>query len=404
MRHSEGRPDMDGTGMIDHGTLVLVIDDEPTQRMLSREALEQRGYRVEEADSGEAGLELAREFKPDLILLDVMMPGMDGFEVCRRIRIDPDLHRTPVVIVTALEDLDSIEIGFKAGATDFIAKPIVWPLLGYRLQFALRATRMETDLIVSRDEAERASKAKSVILANMGHELRTPLNAIIGFSEYLRDQARNEAGNEQTTEFLEDICFSGKRLLSTINNILEMANLEAGRIELDRNTIDLSNLLAGVMEKFQPAAAEKGISLDAPGLQDELLVFGDYDVLRRAIGHIVSNAVKFTADGRVEIGALRRPSGEVEISITDSGVGMTETEVMSIMEPFRQADNSLSREQEGSGLGVPLATALLRLHDGDLEIRSEPDIGTTVSIVLPAEAYRPGTRETGGADAESADS
>ncbi len=395
---------MDGTGMIDHGTLVLVIDDEPTQRMLSREALEQRGYRVEEADSGEAGLELAREFKPDLILLDVMMPGMDGFEVCRRIRIDPDLHRTPVVIVTALEDLDSIEIGFKAGATDFIAKPIVWPLLGYRLQFALRATRMETDLIVSRDEAERASKAKSVILANMGHELRTPLNAIIGFSEYLRDQARNEAGNEQTTEFLEDICFSGKRLLSTINNILEMANLEAGRIELDRNTIDLSNLLAGVMEKFQPAAAEKGISLDAPGLQDELLVFGDYDVLRRAIGHIVSNAVKFTADGRVEIGALRRPSGEVEISITDSGVGMTETEVMSIMEPFRQADNSLSREQEGSGLGVPLATALLRLHDGDLEIRSEPDIGTTVSIVLPAEAYRPGTRETGGADAESADS
>lgn len=395
---------MDGTGMIDHGTLVLVIDDEPTQRMLSREALEQRGYRVEEADSGEAGLELAREFKPDLILLDVMMPGMDGFEVCRRIRIDPDLHRTPVVIVTALEDLDSIEIGFKAGATDFIAKPIVWPLLGYRLQFALRATRMETDLIVSRDEAERASKAKSVILANMGHELRTPLNAIIGFSEYLRDQARNEAGNEQTTEFLEDICFSGKRLLSTINNILEMANLEAGRIELDRNTIDLSNLLAGVMEKFQPAAAEKGISLDAPGLQDELLVFGDYDVLRRAIGHIVSNAVKFTADGRVEIGALRRPSGEVEISITDSGVGMTETEVMSIMEPFRQADNSLSREQEGSGLGVPLATALLRLHDGDLKIRSEPDIGTTVSIVLPAEAYRPGTRETGGADAESADS
>lgn len=395
---------MDGTGMIDHGTLVLVIDDEPTQRMLSREALEQRGYRVEEADSGEAGLELAREFKPDLILLDVMMPGMDGFEVCRRIRIDPDLHRTPVVIVTALEDLDSIEIGFKAGATDFIAKPIVWPLLGYRLQFALRATRMETDLIVSRDEAERASKAKSVILANMGHELRTPLNAIIGFSEYLRDQARNEAGNEQTTEFLEDICFSGKRLLSTINNILEMANLEAGRIELDRNTIDLSNLLAGVMEKFQPAAAEKGISLDAPGLQDELLVFGDYDVLRRAIGHIVSNAVKFTADGRVEIGALRRPSGEVEISITDCGVGMTETEVMSIMEPFRQADNSLSREQEGSGLGVPLATALLRLHDGDLEIRSEPDIGTTVSIVLPAEAYRPGTRETGGADAESADS
>lgn len=116
---------MDGTGIINRDALILVIDDEPTQRLLSREALEQRGYRVEEAENGEAGLALARQLKPALILLDVMMPGMDGFEVCRRIRVDPDLSRTPVVIVTALEDMEAIEIGFKAGATDFIAKPII---------------------------------------------------------------------------------------------------------------------------------------------------------------------------------------------------------------------------------------------------------------------------------------
>lgn len=394
---------MDGSGIINHGALILVIDDEPTQRMLSREALEQRGYRVEEAESGEAGLVLAQELKPALILLDVMMPGMDGFEVCRRIRSDPDLNRTPVVIVTALEDLESIEIGFKAGATDFIAKPIVWPLLGYRLQFALRAAEMDTDLVLARDEAERASTAKSVILANMGHELRTPLNAIIGFSEYLRDQAQTTGGNEQSVEFLEDICFSGKRLLSTINDILEMANLEAGRIELDTNTIDLSNLLAGVVEKHQSAAADKGITLDARAAKDELLVVGDYDVLRRAIGRIVSNAIKFTPSGGVYIAAIHRPTGEVEISITDSGIGMTSAEVLSMAEPFRQADNSLSREQEGSGLGVPLAKALLRLHNGKLEIKSEPDVGTTVSIILPAEAYRTGAPETNNRDAVTAE-
>lgn len=379
---------MDGSGIITRDALILVIDDEPTQRILSREALEQRGYRVEDAESGEAGLQMARELRPALILLDVMMPGMDGFEVCRRIRQDPVLHRTPVVIVTALEDLESIEIGFQAGATDFIAKPIIWPLLGYRLQFALRSAQMETDLVLARDEAERASKTKSVILANMGHELRTPLNAIIGFSEYLRDQARTEGGNEQSVEFLEDICFSGKRLLSTINDILEMANLEAGRVELEESTIDLSNLLAGVVEKYQPAASEKGVTLDARATGKTLLVYGDYDVLRRAIGRIVSNAVKFTPSGGIYIAAMQRPSGDVEISITDSGVGMTDAEVLSIVEPFRQADNSLSREQEGSGLGVPLAKALLKLHDGDLEIKSEPDVGTTVMIVLPAEAHR----------------
>ena len=200
---------------------------------MSREALEQRGYRVEEAENGEVGLALARQLKPALILLNVMMPGMDGFEVCRRIRVDPDLSRTPVAIVTALEDMEAIEIGFKAGATDFIAKPIIWPLLGYRLQFALRAAEMESELVLARDDAERASTAKSVILANMVLELRTLLNAIIGFSEYLRDQNNAKDGDQQTGEFLEHICFSGKRLLLIINDILEMANLEASRVQLD---------------------------------------------------------------------------------------------------------------------------------------------------------------------------
>ena len=379
---------MDGTGIINRDALILVIDDEPTQRLLSREALEQRGYRVEEAENGEAGLALARQLKPALILLDVMMPGMDGFEVCRRIRVDPDLSRTPVVIVTALEDMEAIEIGFKAGATDFIAKPIIWPLLGYRLQFALRAAEMETELVLARDEAERASTAKSVILANMGHELRTPLNAIIGFSEYLRDQNNAKDGDQQTGEFLEDICFSGKRLLSTINNILEMANLEAGRVQLDENILDMSTLLAGILGRHQREAADKGITLEIRKTATELFVSADYDVLRRAIGHILSNAIKFTSTGVVSISLQDLESGELEIAIIDSGVGMTAAEVQAIVEPFRQADNSLSREQQGSGLGVPLAKALIKLHNGEFEITSEPDIGTTVSIRLPADCRR----------------
>ena len=119
----------------------------------------------------------------------------------------------------------------------------------------------------------------------------------------------------------------------------------------------------------QQAAAEKGITLDARAAKDALLVAGDYNLLRRAIGRIVSNAIKFTPAGGVYVAAMHRPTGEVEISITDSGVGMTATEISSIVEPFQQADNSLSREQEGSGLGVPLAKALITLHNGELEIK-----------------------------------
>lgn len=380
---------MDGSGLIQKEALILVIDDEPTQRLLTQEALHQRGYRVEEADSGEAGLEIARRLKPDLILLDVLMPGMDGFDVCRAIRADENLYRTPVVIVTALEDMESIEAGFDAGATDFIAKPIVWPLLGYRLQFALRTAEMELDLVQARDEAEQASTAKSALLANMGHELRTPLNAIIGFSEFLREQANSNGWDAQTAEFLDDIKFSGQRLLSTINDVLEMANLEAGRVDLDESAIDVPKLLDGVATKYKPLALEKGVALDARGADHSVTLRGDYDVLRRVVGNIVSNAIKFTQSGGIYISATCRTNGNLEIGVTDTGLGMTPQEVLAIMEPFRQADNSLSRNQEGSGLGVPLAKALLSLHDGDLEIRSEPDVGTTVSIILPAERVVP---------------
>lgn len=376
---------MDGSGIIQKSALILVIDDEPTQRLLTQEALQQRGYRVEEADSGEAGLEIARHLRPDLILLDVLMPGMDGFDVCRAIRSDDDLYRTPVVIVTALEDMESIEIGFNAGATDFIAKPIVWPLLGYRLQFALRTAEMELDLVQARDEAEQASTAKSALLANMGHELRTPLNAIIGFSEFLSEQAKLREWDAQTTEFLGDIRFSGQRLLSTVNAVLEMANLEAGRMELDESNIELAKLFDGVTAKYEPLALEKGVSLDARGTDRRVTIRGDYDIIRRIVGNVVSNAIKFTQSGGIYISATCRPTGELEIGVTDTGLGMTKAEVQAIIEPFRQADNSLSRNQEGSGLGVPLAKGLLRLHDGELEIRSEPDIGTTVSIILPAD-------------------
>lgn len=127
----------------------------------------------------------------------------------------------------------------------------------------------------------------------------------------------------------------------------------------------------------------------------EVLVQGDYDALRRAIGHIVSNAIKFTTNGSVSISIRNPDSGKAESSIADTGIGMTEMEVLSIIEPFRQADNRLSRGQEGCGLGVPLAKALLKLHNGELDIRSEPGIGTTVTVILPT--YTRGTGRFAGA-------
>ncbi|MGB0631611.1 MAG: hybrid sensor histidine kinase/response regulator [Alphaproteobacteria bacterium] len=375
---------MDGNTFIGKNGLILVVDDDPTQRLLCREALEQRGYTVEEAEDGESGLDAARNIQPDLILLDVMMPGMDGYEVCREIRADADLNRTPVVIVTALEDLESIDTGFQAGASDFIGKPIVWPLLGYRLQFALRAAAMELDLVKARDEAEQASKAKSMLLANMGHELRTPLNAIIGFSGHLRDQAVANDWGAQEAEFLDDIHFSGHRLLTTVNDVLEMANLESGRVQLDETEIDLNRLVSDLETKYAAMVAEKSLTLDVRAALNSPKIVGDHNVIVRVLNNILLNAINFTDQGGVYVATIVRSNGELEISIPDTGIGMTEEDVVAIFEPFRQADTSLARKHEGTGLGVSITKALMALHGGRLEIQSEHGSGTTASIILPA--------------------
>ena len=168
------------------GALVLIVDDEATQRLLTRDCLEQDGFRIEEASSGEEGLRLVRELHPDLVLLDIMMPGIDGFETCRQLRADPAIRHTPVIVVTGREDIEDVKQGFAVGATDFLTKPVTWNLLPSRVRFVLRTSRLERDLRLAKDAAEQASEAKTMLLSTMGHELRTPLNAIIGFSEIMK--------------------------------------------------------------------------------------------------------------------------------------------------------------------------------------------------------------------------
>ena len=361
---------------------ILIVDDDATQRFLSREALEARGYRVEESERGDDGFVHAKSLKPNLVLIDVMMPGLNGYELCEAIRRTPPIERTPVILVTALEDLDSIEHGFQAGANDFLVKPITWALLGYRVQFALRAAEMERDMRIAKEDVELASRAKSILLSNMSHELRTPLNAIIGFSEFLREQNKNSS-DMNTQEYLDYIYTSGKRLLATINDVIDMANLESGRLELSEDRVDIPRMVAGLVKRFAPAAEEKSLMIDVSGCASAPTVLGDPEMLKRVVGNLLSNAIKFSEQGSVFISAAIENGDTVRISVRDAGRGMSQREIASILEPFRQVDQSLSRDYEGIGLGVPIARAMMELHGGRLEYSSSSGQGTVASAVFP---------------------
>lgn len=364
--------------------LILIVDDEETQRLLTRDHLEEKGFRIEEASNGEDGLRLVRELLPDLVLLDVIMPGICGFEVCRQLRTDPAICRTPVIIVTGRDDTDNIEKGFAAGATDFLTKPVIWNLLPNRIHYVLRTSRLEQELRVAKEVSEKSSEAKSALLSTMGHELKTPLNAIIGFSDLMRQAAFGPIGSSQYEEFIVHIHASGMRLLNAINDILDIVNCESGELELNQKEVGVGDLVNSVMKQIAPEAEASGVQIVNDVSDDCVCISGDEQYLQQALYNLMSNAVKFTATGGVvRVNMTLSGNDWLVLAIADNGIGISAEDLPRIMEPFEQADCRLDRKFEGLGLGIPLARAMARLHGGDIDYESELGQGTTVRITLP---------------------
>lgn len=248
------------------------------------------------------------------------------------------------------------------------------------LQMAQRADALER----AHRSLELANQAKSSFLAQMSHELRTPLNAIIGFSELMASEVYGELGDGRYREYCADIMASGKHLLQIVNEVLDMAKIEAGQMALREERLDLAALLRRCLRLMGPLARQNeiGLELEAADLPP---VHGDGLKLQQTVLNILSNALRFTPPGgRVTVRARTTGDGLL-LSIADNGIGIPPDKLADVLQPFSQADNSLQRRHEGTGLGLPLAKAFAELHGGTLSLASTLEEGTTVTIQLPAE-------------------
>jgi signal transduction histidine kinase len=231
-------------------------------------------------------------------------------------------------------------------------------------------------------ELETASRHKSDFLATMSHELRTPLNAIIGFSELLHEQMFGEL-NEQQLAYVDDVLAAGRHLLSLINDVLDLAKIEAGRMELDLGPVSIADVLQSGMTMHGERASRAGIALGLRVEPDDVVVTADERRIRQVVFNLLSNAIKFTPhDGRIDISALLR-DGQVEVAVADNGPGIPAADVERIFEEFDQG--SEGRHVDGTGLGLPLSRKFVELHGGRLWVESTLGAGSTFRFTLPVE-------------------
>jgi hypothetical protein len=360
------------------------------------DALTAYGHSVSTAATGPEALAQIALQVPDVVLLDVMMPGMTGFEVCERLRADPRASEVPVVMVTALEDRQSRLRGIAAGADEFLTKPVDLVELRVRLHSLARVNRYRRlveereravkALTEARDAALAAARLKSEFLTIMSHELRTPLNGIMGMTELLLGTTLDA----EQREFAELTLASSNELLQLITDILDFADVAAGRTQVATALFPLSAAVLGSVALLHRRAWSKRLEVDvaiAPEVPSQ--VHGDDGRLRHALTKLLDNAIKFSPDGAgpisvaVDIVAETEHDVTVRISVRDHGIGIAEPLLDRIWAPFSQGDTSSTRSYGGAGLGLSSAKQSVELMGGALGCESMPGQGSTFWFTVP---------------------
>lgn len=365
---------------------ILVVDDEPGNALLLRRTLEKLKCEVEVCEDGWAAIEKAKEHVFALILLDIMMPGLNGFDTIVRIKSLTLNKETPVFFITGLEAAqDSLLKAYNIGAIDFITKPINLNILKRKVKYFIEFYNQKEDLRVAQIKSERLMKSRMSLIANITHELRTPLFAMIGMSDSLSEF---EFPYEQK-ELVKKIQVNSEHLLDTVNDFLDFSKAELSQAVVENEYFSIHKMCEDIIDVMSYQLS-KSIKVDLKLRFDQNIpefIRADKGKIRHILLNLISNALKFTKVGSVvlevrDIG-IKLGSRLIKFSVKDTGVGIQENKIESVFDAFTQADNKFQGEIQGTGLGLSISSSLVDVLGGKLSVKSQQGLGSEFRFTIP---------------------
>lgn len=381
--------------MIESLPYILVVDDEEINRQVAAAVLTDEGQlRVGFAGSGEEALSMVAESPPDLILLDLVMQGMSGYEVCQALKEHEQYRNIPVLFLTALNSVEDLVKGFQIGGADYITKPFNEMMLKARVTAHLQSylylkkersymKDLEQAVKERTEELTKANQAKDEFLARMSHELRTPITAIIGNSELLKSMVHKSPELEPIATAIEGV---GRAQLSLVNDLLDLFKIDAGQLTIEASPYSFSGLMQEIEKILKVRSKESRLQVQVNQQNSEAnKLLGDAQRITQILVNLIDNAMKFTEQGRVTVTSSVH-NNQLSIAVSDTGIGISDQAMETLFHRFEQANGALSRRFGGAGLGLYISQTLAQLMEGEIAVTSHEQKGSTFTLMLP---YQP---------------
>jgi signal transduction histidine kinase len=379
---------------------ILIVDDTPANLQLLAQMLSEQGYKVRMAQDGTMAIMSVESSPPDLILLDIMMPELNGYQVCSKLKASCQTKDIPIIFISALNEVFDKVKAFEVGGVDYITKPFQAQEVLARVEHQLHIRRLsqqlseqnallqqevqrremaEAEVRKSLSKEQELNKLKSYFVSMVSHEFRNPLTAILGFAEFMKDFGQ-QLSEEKKQEYLRQIEESALRMTALLNDVLSVEQAEAGKLEFNPEPLDVEEFCCDLVEEIKLGnSTQHGIAFSSPNQSTKACM--DKNLLRQILTNLLSNAIKYSPKGSTVKFGLVCQDEKAIFHIKDEGIGISPEDQQRLFESFQRGSNV--GKISGTGLGLTIVKKAVDLHGGQIAVKSEVGVGTTFSVAIP---------------------